>query len=481
MIDQLSAERRKKADALREGGSNPFPARVGRTTSIASFTTAPLRTLRVMKKTLVGRVVQLRNQGKLAFIIIADESGRVQVVLRPNTFAGFHDLMGNLDLGDFLEVRGRGGKTRNGTFSMFATEARIVSKALRPIPSDYYGISDKETLLRQRYLELLGNPDLRAMFQAKSRFWGSMRKTLEQEGFIAVETPILETTPGGAEAEPFKSKHNAFDMEVYLRIAPELWLKRLMVAGFEKVYEIGRVFRNEGSSPEHLQDFTNLEFYWAYQDYNGLMTFVENMVKEAIYAAMGTLVTKKGDVAIDWGQPWPRLEYYDLFKKENGLDLKTATKEQLYARAQELGIDQASMSLGRGRLIDLVYKKSVRPKLIQPCYLINPPVDIEPLAKRHPEDEHRVERFQLLAAGTELAKGFSELNDADDQRGRFESQAQLREEGDPEAMRLDEDYLEAMEYGMPPTAGLGLGDRLFATIVDKPIRETVLFPLVRPK
>ena len=481
MIDQLSAERRKKADALRERGADPFPARVKRTTSIAAFNNAAFRALRFGTRTLVGRVVQVRNQGKLAFVALADESGRVQVVITANMFPGFRDLMATLDIGDFLEVTGKGGKTKNGTFSLFARDARVVSKAMRPIPSDYFGISDKETLLRKRYLELLGNPDLRAMFQAKSRFWGSIRATLESEGFIAVDTPILETTPGGAEAEPFKSKHNAFDMEVYLRIAPELWLKRLMVAGFEKVYEIGRVFRNEGSSPEHLQDFTNLEFYWAYQDYEGLMAFVERMVKEAVYATTGSLVTRKGEQVIDWGQPWPRLEYYDLFQKENGLDLRTATKEQLLMRAKELHIDQADMSLGRGRLIDLVYKKSVRPKLIQPCYLVNPPVDIEPLAKRHETDPDRVERFQLLAAGTELAKGFSELNDPDDQRGRFEGQAKLRDEGDAEAMRLDEDYLEAMEYGMPPTAGLGLGDRLFATIVDKPIRETVLFPLVRPK
>lgn len=480
MSERLSAERRKKVDALRESGNEPYPARVGRTMSLGAFSNRGFRSLRFGSVTVVGRVVQVRNQGKLAFVTLADESGRLQVVIATQHIANYKELMSAIDLGDFLEVTGKGGKTKNGTFSLFARDARVVSKAIRPIPSEYYGIQDKEIQLRKRYLELLTKPELRALFQAKSRFWGSIRSTLEEEGFMAVETPILETTPGGAEAEPFKSHHNAFDTEVYLRIAPELWLKRLMVAGFEKVYEIGRVFRNEGSSPEHLQDFTNLEFYWAYQDYEGLMDFVESMTKKAIQASIGTLTTTKGEHTIDWSKSWPRVEYYDLFKEANDIDLATATKEELLARAKELKID-ADSTLGRGRLIDLIYKKTVRPTLIQPCYLINPPVDIEPLAKRLASDSQRVERFQLLAAGTELAKGFSELNDPDDQRGRFTEQAKLREEGDPEAMRLDEDYIEAMEYGMPPTAGLGLGDRLFATLVDKPIRETVLFPLVRPK
>jgi lysyl-tRNA synthetase class 2 len=253
-----------------------------------------------------------------------------------------------------------------------------------------------------------------------------------------------------------------------------------MVAGFEKVYEIGRIFRNEGSSPEHLQDFTSLEFYWAYQDYHGLMDFTEKMLKRAIAASMGSLQTKKGEHVIDWSKPWPRLSYYDLFREKTGIDLKTATKEELMKKAKELKIE-TEPNLGKGRLTDLVYKKAVRPTLIQPCYVIDPPVEISPLAKRHEGDPERVERFQLLAGGTELTNGFSELNDPDDQRERFRMQAKLRDAGDSEAMRMDEDYLEAMEHGMPPTAGIGFGDRVFATLVDKPIRETVLFPLVKPK
>lgn len=481
MIDQLSQERRKKADAIRARGENPYPARVGRTSSIGGFNNAGFRALRFGTRVLTGRVVQMRGQGKLSFVTIADESGRTQVVLSAQVTERYKEIVSALDLGDFLEVTGKGGKTKNGTFSLFARQARIVSKAMRPIPSEHFGIQDKELLLRKRYLELLTNPDLRRMFEAKSRFWGSVRSSLEAEGFVAVETPILESMPGGAEAEPFKSKHNAFDIEVYLRIAPELWLKRLIVAGFEKVYEIGRIFRNEGSSPEHLQDFTSLEFYWAYQDYLGLMDFTEKLLKKAVQATMGTMQTKRGEETIDWSRPWPRIEYYDIFKEKNGIDLRTATKDELLARAKELHIDQADGTLGRGRLIDLVYKKTVRPTLIQPCYLINPPVEISPLAKRLESDPERVERFQLLAGGTELTNGFSELNDPDDQRARFTEQAALRDAGDAEAMRLDEDYLEAMEHGMPPTAGIGFGDRVFATLVDKPIRETVLFPLVRPK
>ena len=476
MSEQLAAERRKKAEAIRASGLDPYPARVTRTHTAAEFAL-----LAEGGAALAGRVTSLRGQGALSFMTLEDGTGAAQVVLRREETAGYEELLATLDIGDFVEVAGAAGETKRGTLSLFAAEARVISKAVRAAPVGHYALEDKETLLRQRYLDLLVHPELRATFVAKSRFWASIRGTLEGAGFVAVETPVLETLPGGAEAEPFRSHHDDFGMDVYLRIAPELWLKRLMVAGFEKVYEIGRIFRNEGSSPEHLQDFTSLEFYWAYQDYRGLMGFVEGLVKEAVRAVTGGTETRRGGETIEWGNDWPRLEYYDLFEKANGLDLAVATKEQLLARAKELDIGQADATLGRGRLIDLVYKKTVRPTLVQPCYLINPPVEISPLAKRLEGDGGRVERFQLLAGGTELCNGFTELNDPDDQRARFVEQARLREEGDAEAMRLDEDYLEAMEYGMPPTAGVGLGDRLFATIVDKPIRETVLFPLVKPK
>jgi lysyl-tRNA synthetase class 2 len=308
-----------------------------------------------------------------------------------------------------------------------------------------------------------------------------MRRHLEDNNFLEVETPVLEAVPGGAEAEPFVTHHNALDQDFYLRISLELNLKRLMVGGFEKIFEIGRIFRNEGIDGEHLQDYTQMEMYWAYEDYQGLMRFLETMIKKVIKTTFGTLTTTREGKKLLWGKPWPRLEYGDLFYKANKIDVASASLKDLLIKADKLGIEQATSSVGRGRLIDLIYKKTVRPNLQQPSFLINPPAVIEPLAKRMPEDQNRVERFQIMAGGTELGKGFSELNDPIDQRERFMEQMKLREAGDKEAQVLDEDYVEAMEYGMPPAAGFGCSERLFAVLVDRPVRETVFFPLVRSK
>jgi lysyl-tRNA synthetase class 2 len=285
--------------------------------------------------------------------------------------------------------------------------------------------------------------------------------------------------PGGAEAEPFITHHNALNTDFYLRISLEIALKKLMVAGYERVFEIGRVFRNEGIDAEHLQDYTALEFYWAYADYNDLMKFVEKMYKRVIKNTCGTLKTEWKGQVIDWGKKWGTVDYYDIFKKQYKIDLATVTKKELYEKAKKEGL-QVTQKLGKGRLIDMLFKK-YRPKLVQPCFLVNTPADIEPLAKRMEKEPHKVERFQVVAGGTELGKGFSEANDPVDQRERFEEQAKLRERGDAEAHRLDEDFLEALEYGMPPTAGFGTAERLFAVIMNRPVRETVFFPLMRKK
>ncbi|MEK7498650.1 MAG: amino acid--tRNA ligase-related protein, partial [Patescibacteria group bacterium] len=287
-------------------------------------------------------------------------------------------------------------------------------------------------------------------------------------------------TPGGADAEPFVTHHNALDTDFYLRISPELSLKRLLVGGFEKVFEIGRIFRNEGIDAEHLQDYTQLEFYWAYSNYEELMEYVEKMYKKVIEATTGSLVTHWRDHEIQWGGVWPKIEYFKIFKEKTGLDLDVATEEDLKKKAQGEGI-RLEDHVGRGRLIDLIFKKLIRPHLIQPIFLIDPPVDIEPLAKRRPGHPHQVERMQVVACGTELGKGFSESNDPVDQRLRFEEQMKLREMGDKEAQYLDDDFVEALEYGMPPAAGFGVSERLFAILMDKPVRETVFFPLMRRK
>lgn len=292
---------------------------------------------------------------------------------------------------------------------------------------------------------------------------------------MEVEMNALEPIPGGAEAEPFVTHHNALDRDFYLRISLELPLKKLIVGGFEKVYEIGRIFRNEGVSTEHLQDYMQMEFYWAYSDYDQLMEMVRELYQKLILTTAGSLKTSYDGKEIDWSGKWPKVRYFDIFREKTGLDLNTATDEELkaYAKSENIKFDE---SQGRGRVIDLIYKKKVRPGLIQPCFLVNPPVEIEPLAKKEPANPKEVQRMQILAAGTELGKGFSELNDPLDQRERFEEQMKLREAGDTEAQMLDEDYLTAMEYGMPPLSGFGLSERLFAVIMDKSIRETVFFP-----
>lgn len=482
MIDSLRDERLKKLNNLKAAGIDPYPAESKRTHTIGEAVKSFNALAKAKKKVfLVGRIKSIRGQGGIMFMDLKDETGVIQVVLKKDVIGDKIDFWrDNLDIGDFVEVNGPLFKTKRGEMSIDLRGLKMLAKSLRPIPSEYYGVQDIETRLRKRYLDILSNPEVKDIFVKKSVFWSETRRFLEDAGFMEVETPVLEAVPGGAEAEPFVTHHNALDTDFYLRISPELNLKRLMVAGFEKVFEIGRIFRNEGISPEHLQDYTQMEMYWAYQDYNGLMNFIEKMVKHVIKKTFGTLKLKHGDKTVDWGKKWKRYDYYTLFHAANNIDLTKATREQLSHRAKELKID-FEPNAGRGRLIDLIYKKTVRPNLIEPGFLVNIPIELEPLAKKTADDPGRVERFQILAYGTELGKGFSELNDPIDQRERFEEQMKLRAAGDKEAQMLDEDYIEAMETGMPPTAGFGMSERFFAVLMGLPVREASLFPLMRPK
>ncbi len=482
MLDDLIKERIKKGERLKAEGEVWFPATIKRTHRLEEIL-KNFSALNKQKKTVtvVGRIFGSRNQGSLIFADLKDESGAIQLVLKKDGVKNFATIRDTLDIGDFVEATGKVFTTQSGQKSIEVSKLKIIVKALRPIPSERFSIEDTETRLRKRYLDLLVHPELRELFRKKSTFWQTTRRYLLKEGFLEVETPILEPIPGGAEAEPFITHHNALNKDFYLRISPELNLKRLMVAGFEKVFEIGRIFRNEGIDAEHLQDYTQMEMYWAYQNYQGLMKFVEKLVKNVVKETLGTLTTVKKGIKINWGKKWPRLEYCELFQKGTGMNLENASTHDLFKKARTLHIEHADEKLGRGRLIDLLYKKTVRPSLIQPSFLINPPVDIEPLAKRMMKNPNKVERFQIVAAGTELGKGFSELNDPTDQRHRFEEQMKLRETGDKEAQMMDEDYVEAMEYGMPPAAGFAYSERLFAILMDKPVRETVIFPLMKPK
>ena len=477
----MIAERMRKLAALRAAGVDPYPAQIKRSHTISELLDK-FKSLEQDKKevAVVGRVMGLRNQGGLLFADLRDETGQVQIVAKRNEVADFELLRDTLDLSDFLEVRGVPFTTQRGEQSVGALSARIVVKSLRTLPSSWYGLQDVETRLRQRYLDFLLNPDLKDLFAKKFKFWAEFRAFLTKAGFQEVEMPVLEPIPGGAEAEPFLTHHKALDWDFYLRISLELPLKKLLVAGFEKVFEIGRIFRNEGIDAEHLQDYTQLEFYWAYADYNDLMKFVEKMYSSAIKNVFGTLTLPWNRKKIDWTPPWPKVQYYDLFKKFTGLDLKTVTRDELYMKALKENL-KPELELGRGRLIDLLFKKMVRPTLVQPVFLVNPPVDIEPLAKRLSGNPDKVARFQVVACQTELGKGFSELNDPQDQRDRFTEQMDLRAKGDKEAQMLDEDFLVALEHGMPPAAGFGVSERLFSVLAGKPIRELVFFPPMRPR
>ena len=481
MLDDILADRRKKLARLIAAGVNPYPARTGRTLpvaeALAKFQAASQGGQDVA---VAGRIMALRDQGGVIFLDIQDGSGQIQAVLKKENLPGFDIFQANLDRGDFVMTAGPLFLTQRGQKSIEVKAVQLLTKSLRPIPTEWYGVEDPDLRLRQRYLELLLTPETKELFRKKNIFWQTFREYLAKRQFLEVELPVLEPVPGGAEAEPFVTHHNALDTDFYLRISLELPLKKLLVGGYDAVFEIGRIFRNEGIDKEHLQDYTQLEFYWAYHDYNDCMGLVENMYKEVIERTTGGLVTTREGVKIDWAKPWPRVDYVEAFAAANGLDPIAADQVELAGLATKLGL-KPEPNLGKGRLIDLIYKKTVRPKLVEPCFLIDPPVEIEPLAKRKEGKPDQVERFQVMAAGTELGKGFSELNDPLDQRARFEEQMRLRAAGDTEAQRIDEDYLAAMEYGMPPNTGFGVSERLFALLMDKPIRETVFFPLMRPE
>jgi len=481
MLEDIIQERRKKLDAIKAAGIDPYPARVKRSFAI-SHALAEFDTIAASGEnvSLTGRLRSLRDQGKIIFADIEDESGKIQVVLKEDVLSDLGFWRSVLDMGDFISVTGPLFATKRGEKSLEAHELQLASKSLLPLPDKWEGLEDADIRFRKRYLDLIAGENLRELFKKKTVFWETFRNALKREGFLEVETPVLENIPGGAEAEPFRTHHNALDADFYLRISLELPLKRLLVGGFDKVFEIGRIFRNEGIDREHLQDYTQLEFYWAYHDYEDVMKLTEKLYKEVIEKTCGGLVTEFGSKKIDWSKKWPKVDYVEAFKKANDIDPIAASHAELLKKAKELKLE-VDKGAGKGRLVDLIYKKTVRPSLLEPCFLINPPVEIEPLAKRHSENPNVVERFQIVACGTELGKGFSELNDPDDQRARFEEQMKLRAAGDAEAQYLDEDFLEALQYGMPPAGGFGISERLFAVLMDKPVRETVFFPLMRPK
>lgn len=475
--DETRAIRIEKVKKLKEQGILAYPGTVNRTHTIEelreNFENLSESQAQV---TATGRIRSIRRHGGSCFVDIEDGTGTFQVFLSKQQLGDFYKTFVDLfDPSDFIQVTGTLFLTKQNQQSLQASDVVMLSKALRDIPTEHFGIKDLDTKLRKRYLDLAVNPETRELFRKKAVFWQTIRDFLLARGFLEVYLPVLEHVPGGAETEPFVTHYNALDEDFYLRISLELPLKKLLVGGYEKVFEIGRIFRNEGVSAEHLQDYTQLEFYWAYADYRNLMEMLKDMYREIVAAVLGTTTATRNGVTVDWGAEWKTYDYVTMFEEHTNILLKDATDDDLRAFAAKQGIEVGPSS-GRGRLIDVIYKKAVRPKLIEPGFLINPPVEIEPLAKRLADDPSRVERLQVVAWGTELGKGFTELNDPLDQRERFEQQMKLREHGDKEAQQIDEDYLEAQEYGMPPNTGFGLSERLFAVLMDKPVRETVMFP-----
>lgn len=477
----LRAERLKKIRKLQDAGMEPYPVSSEATTTGKAFS-VDFEALNASQGVVVlaGRIMALRGQGGIQFLDLFDGTARIQVVLQKEDLAESMELFSQTaDIGDFVQIEGLPYVTKRGANSLRATSWKMLSKSLLPIPDSWFGIQDEELKLRERDISILTDPELRAMFERRSRFWQTIRNFYVDKGFMEVETPVLESTPGGADARPFVTHHNALDIDVHLRISLELWQKRLLVAGFPKVFEIGRIFRNEGQSREHLQDYTQWESYEAFKDMRYGMKFIQELYRRIAKDVYGQYSFTIGDHAVDFAAEWPEVDFCKQIQDRFGIDpLECSEDEAIQAvRDAQIPVGEA---LNKGRAVDHLWK-SIRKSISGPAFLTNVPVFLEPLAKRSPLDERIVERFQVLLAGSEMGKGFSELNDPTDQRARFEEQQVMRDAGDDEAQRLDESYIRAMEYGMPPAFGFGMSERLFSFLENRPAHETQLFPLLRPK
>ena len=486
----LLASRKDKLHRLRQQGIDPYPTRFSRScdtaTAIANFEAAEQAQepeSSTQELSLAGRVVSMRVMGRAAFLDLQDSSGTIQTMLRQTVLGEAYDLIKDLDMGDHLGITGPIIRTRTGQVTIEAHQVTVTAKGMRPLPEKYHGLRDVETRYRQRYLDLIANPDVMPIFARRSQIISSIRNFLNQQGFLEVETPILVPVAAGAHARPFVTHHNALDQDLYLRIAIELYLKRLIIGGFDKVYELGRVFRNEGIDQDHNPEFTLLESYEAYADYNDVMEMVETMVSTIAQEVWGTQEVSYGDHVIDYTPPWRRVQLREELAGRSGIDIDAFPNDAtLSQRVAELGLDAGPRD-SRARLIDKLISTFVEPSLIQPTFLLDYPEIMSPLAKAKPGTPGYVERFEAFAAGMEIANSYTELNDPAVQRERFDMQEDIRRQyQDEEVDRKDEDFLLALEYGMPPTGGLGMGiDRLVMLLSSQTsIRDVVLFPQMRP-
>ncbi|MDB5260252.1 MAG: lysS [Candidatus Nomurabacteria bacterium] len=480
-IEELRNERLKKLETLKNLGINAYPSVSRRTHEIGEV----VRGFKKLKEEgvqviLNGRVMSSRGQGALIFLDLYDGTAKVQAVIKKDE--GGEEALSfyssYVDIGDFIEVTGTLFETKSGQESILVTKVAMLSKSLLPLPDKYHGLQDEELRMRERYLDILTNPELRELFEKKAKFWNVVREFFNEKKFLEVETPTIEVTTGGAEARPFSTHHHDYDLDVYMRISVgELWQKRLMAAGFPKTFEIGRIYRNEGSSPDHVQEFTNCEFYMAYADYEDGMKIVEELYKKIAVDVFGTTKFTTRGHEFDLSNEWKRIDYKEEVLKQTGLDLDKAEDEEIKNKLNELKVKYEGTN--RERLMDTLWKYC-RKNIAGPAFLINPPIIASPLAKKNP-DGLTAQKFQPILAGAEVGNGYSELNDPVDQKERFNKQQELLAGGDEEAMMADDSFIEMLEHGMPPTCGFGFGERLFAFMVDKPIREVQMFPLVKPK
>lgn len=480
-LDEIKAGRLQKLEILKENGINPYPSKVPRDFDVSFLKdNFDAKSSEGNPISVAGRVMALRGQGAILFAVLFDGTAKVQTIIKKDTldekvFSLFTDTV---DVGDFISVTGVPVLSKTGEQSIMMSSWVMASKSLLPLPEKWHGLQDVDERYRKRYLDFLMDDTLRDFIIKKAKFWDTTRNFMKRAGFLEVETPTLETTTGGAEATPFKTHHNDYDLDVYLRISiGELWQKRMMAGGFSKTFEIGRAYRNEGTSPEHAQEFTNMEFYWSFADFNDGMRLVRDLYIEIAKEVFGTTsFTSKGHT-FDLASEWVKIDYSEEVLKQTGINIDSATEEEMMSKLEELGVKYDGKN--RERLMDTLWKYC-RKNISGPAFLINHPTLVAPLAKSNP-DKNTVQRFQPIIAGSEVGNGYSELNDPIDQKERFETQQKMIDRGDTEAMMADFEFVEMLEHGMPPTCGFGFGERLFSILLDKPLRELQTFPLMKPK
>ena len=487
-VNDLTEQRLKKLNELRLSGTDPYDGKFDPEAHAEDLKALHRNDTKehfeadAVYTSVAGRLVAMRDFGKASFAHVQDSTGKIQIYLKKDVLNEQYALVKKLDIGDIVGVSGRVFRTKTDELTIEVKKIVLLSKSLRPLPEKWHGLKDIEIRYRQRYVDLIVNPEVKDIFAARSSIIKAIRDFLEGKGFIEVETPMMHQIPGGAAARPFSTHHNALDMDLYLRIAPELYLKRLLVGGYEKIFELNKNFRNEGISTRHNPEFTMLEFYMAYKDYTYLMSFTEEFFAFVASRAVGSLKIPWGDVLIDLTPPWPRIPMLEALKQK-GVPADAITDfEQArgWARSEKLDIPDG---YSHGKVLDEIFKEFVEPELIQPVFITDYPVELSPLAKRKADNPGLVERFELFIAAREIANAFSELNDPIDQKERLSKQAQAKREGDEEAHWMDEDFVRALEYGMPPAAGEGIGiDRLVMLFTgSQSIRDVILFPQLKPE